>query len=193
LCVRQERREGHLWIAPDARADTRLGPGKRPASVGGGGELCREALPVGESGMDRILAETYVVDHAFVQNEVWGPGREPGKSLDQDIILDILAEGGEADLARGKGNGRHRKPGSGVIDHGDPCQRRGLAAKMRPYAKRLIKAQRGLEKRDGPPIGAGIDMANADNRKSCLRESDRGGKACGAGAGNENVGLRFGS
>jgi hypothetical protein len=48
---------------------------------------------------------------------------------------------------------------------------------MRPYAKRLIKAQRGLEKRDGPAIGAGIDMTNADNRKSRLRERNRRRKA----------------
>jgi hypothetical protein len=45
----------------------------------------------------------------------------------------------------------------------------------------------------GPPIGAGIDMANAANRKSRLRESNRRRKTGGASAGNENVGLRFDS
>ena len=193
LCVRKESRERDLWIGPGARADPRLGSCGRHAAVGGGGEFCRDALPIGESGTDRILAKTYVVDHAFVQNEVWGPGRDFGKALDEHIVLDILAESGKADLARGEGNGGHRKPRSGGVDHGDFGERRGLAAKMRPYAKRLIKAQRGLEKRDGPPVGACIDMANADNGKSRLRESNRGGKAGGAGAGNENVGLRFGS
>ena len=64
---------------------------------------------------------------------------------------------------------------------------------MRPYAKRLVKAQRGLEKRDGPPVRAGIDMANADNGKSRLREGKRGRKTGGASAGNENVGMRIGS
>ena len=180
-------------IAPDARADPRLGSCKRPAPVGGGGEFCRDAPPLGESGGDRLRVEAYIVDHAFVQNEVWGSGRDFGKALDQHIVLDILAKRGKADLARGKGHGRHRKPRSGGVDHRDFGKRRGLAAKMRPYAKRLIKAQRGLEKRDGPPIGAAIDMANADNGKSRLRESNRRRKTGGAGARNENVGMRIGS
>ena len=119
--MRKESRERHLRIGPGAGADPRLGSRGRHAAVGGGGELCRDALPVGERGADRILAEAYVVDHAFVQNEVWGPGRDFGKTLDQDIILDILAESGKADLARGKRNGGHRKPRSGGVDHGDPA------------------------------------------------------------------------
>src|SRR5262249_47305911 len=106
---------------------------------------------------------------------------------------DILAESGKADLARGKRNGRHRKPRSGGVDHRDLGKRRSLAAKPRPYAERLIKAQRGLEKRDGPPVGSGIDMANAENGESRMREGKRGGKTGGAGAGNENVGMCFGS
>ena len=35
------------------------------------------------------------------------------KTLDQNIVFDILAKRGKADLARGKRNGRHRKPCSG--------------------------------------------------------------------------------
>jgi len=87
--------------------------------------------------VDCIRVKAYIADHALVQNEVSGRRGDVRKALDQDIILDILAEGGEINLARGEANRGHWKPRSGGIDHRDPCQRRGLAAKVRPTPSAL--------------------------------------------------------
>ena len=192
LCVREKRRESYLRIGPAACADPRLRPDEGVAAVGGDGERCRDAMPIGDSGVNCIRVKAYIADHTLVENEVFGRRGDVRKALNQNIILYILAEGGEINLARGEANRGHWKPRSSGIDHRDPCQRRGLAAKMRPNAERLIEAQRGFKQRDSAPVGARIDMANADHGKSRLRERDRGGKAGGASAGNENIGLCFG-
>ena len=192
LLMRKKSGESNLRIGPAARANPGLRPDQRVAAVGGGGKLCRDAMPIGESGADRIRAEVYIADHALVQDEVSGRRGDVREALDQDIVLDILAEGGKTDFARREANRGHRKPCPGGIDHRDFCERRGLAAKARPNAKRLVKAQRGFKKRDGPPIGARIDMPGADNGKSRLRERERGGETGGASARNKNIGLCFG-
>src|ERR1700730_3088993 len=188
----KKRREGDLRIGPATCADPRLRPEDGLASVGGGGELCRDAMPIDDRGVDGIRPELDFADHSLVKNEVFGRRGDVRKAFDQDIVLDIFAEGGKADLARREGHRGYRKPRPRGIDHRNPRQRRGLAAKTQPYAKRFIKAQRGLEKRNGSPVGAAIDMANADYGKSRLRESDRGGETGGAGAGHQNAGFRFG-
>jgi hypothetical protein len=124
-----------------------------------------------------------------VQNEVWARCRDFRKTLDQACSR-ILAKR-QADLAPAKetdGAGNRALVASIVAIRLSAR----LPPEMRPDAKRSGKAQRGLEKRDGPAIGAGIDMANAST-KPRLREGKRGGKTSGAGAGSEYVGLRIGS
>jgi hypothetical protein len=163
FCVRQKRGIGNLRICPALRADPSFGSRKRHASIGRGDEKRRDSVPVGERGTDRFVAEANVADHALVQNEVRRGRGNMGKAIREDVIFDVLAKSGKADFGCGDGEGGNLKPWSGSIDHGDLCERRGLAPEALPNAKGLIKAERRFKQGNGPAIGAAVDRTSAKN------------------------------
>ena len=186
--VRQQRRERGLRIGPAPRADSRLGPGQRPAPVGRGDKLGFDPLAGVGDGDHRVVFEADIAQQRFDEADAWRFIHGGDETVDQNIVFDIFAKSRKADFGSGEGDRGRLEPRARGVDHADFLKRRGLAAKPLPKPERLVKAQRRLEQRHGAAIGAAIGITDADHRKPGLRQGKGRGQSGRARSGDEDVG-----
>ena len=116
------------------------------------------------------------VDQVLDQGDGGIFARRRRQFRDESVVLDILAEGVEVDLARAEFLRAGGEDRAGVVDHPDALHRGGMFGEARPQPERAVEAQRTLEQSDGAAGEMGLDLADHDDLAALRREGVGGRK-----------------
>ena len=184
----EKGRDGRLRIRPplgsdpDALPKLGIAPVGRPRT-----SFARSTSPPSRlmtaTPSSLVIARRLAVD----ESQSFLPARGVCKHFHQIGILDVPAEGIEADLGRPKRHRRRTEEAPGIVDDAHGLQRRRAGSKRVPEAQRFEETDRAVEKRHGPSVPARFQTADQRCAVAIARESERGAEPDRAGTDDRDV------
>ena len=115
-----------------------------------------------------------------------GP-RRLGQGFDERDVLDVPAEGVEADLSGPERGRRRPEQAARIVDDAHRLERRRVLDQFRPGPERFQEAHRTVEERNRPTVAARIETADEHRVEPVAGEGERSAQAHGSGTDDGNV------
>ena len=185
--VREDRRQRRLRIGPGTRADIGARTDAGIAAVRRDRESGPDGVAVRQGQASRVAAALEGDGCVRQERQARLTGGRGGEARHEPTVLDVPAEGVEADLAGRERDRRRAEQAAGVVDDAHDGERRGVGRESRPDAERLQEAHGPVEKRDGAAVVARLGTADESRGEALARESERRGETCRPGADDGDV------